>query len=207
MHYHKGGYRMRSMVCARRSVMGIVGVLGLFCFMGVAWADDFSADFVSKSNDPSRMPGKGKIYMKDQRMRMEHPQAVTISRPDKGVMWMLIPGQNMYVEQPYRPSPGLQKWSPEMESRARKVGTESVSGLMCTKYEIRGNQGTVHYWISEKIDFPVKMQDSGNSMLLENIKIGTVSGDLFEVPAGYRKFAMPSGGGGMPGRPGYPSKR
>jgi len=145
------------------------------------------------------MPGKGKIYMKGRLMRMEYPQAVTITRADKGVVWILMTEQNMYMEQAYQPHPGMENWTPEMEKKAKKVGTESVSGLTCTKYEMQGYEGTVHYWVSKKIDFPVKMEDVNSSMHLENIKIGKVSGDLFEIPSGYQKFSMTSGGTGMPG--------
>jgi len=184
-------------------------VLALFCFTGIAWADDFSADFIATSKAQSQMPGKAKIYMKGQLMRMEYPQAVTIARPDKGVIWILMTVQNMYMEQSYQPTPGMKKWTPEMEKAAKKVGTESVSGLMCTKYEMRGDQGRMYYWISKKIDFPVKMQEShsNSSMLLENIKIGTVSGDLFEIPSGYQKLSMPSGGTGMPGGMVFPPRQ
>jgi hypothetical protein len=181
-------------------------VLVLFCFIGITWADDFSADFTATAEAPSQTPVKGKVYMKGQLMRMEYPQAITIARPDKGVVWILITGQNMYMEQPYTPPPGMEKWSPELEKKAKKVGTESVSGLPCTKYEMRGDEGTVYYWVSKKIDFPVKIQASNSSILLENIKIGKVSSDLFEIPSGYQKFSMPSGGTGMPGGMGFPPR-
>jgi hypothetical protein len=197
---------MKTRVCGRQAARGIVMVLVFFCFIGITWADDFSADFIATSIAPSQTSGKGKIYMKGRLMRMEYPQAVTIARPDKGVVWILMQGQNMYMEQPYQPPPGMERWSPEIETKATKVGVESVSGLRCTKYEMRGYEGRVHYWVSKKIDFPVKIQDSNGSMLLENIKIGKVSGDLFEIPSGYQKFSMPSGGTGMPGGMGFPPR-
>jgi len=195
---------MKTIGCGRQAVRGFMIVLGLFCFIGITWADDFSADLIATSKGPSQMPGKGKVYMKGQLMRMEYPQAITIARPDKGVVWILMTGQNMYMEQPYQPPTGMKEWSPEMEKKATKVGAESVSGLTCTKYEMRGDEGKVYYWVSKKIDFPVKMQDTNSSMLLENIKIGKVSGDLFEIPSRYQKFSMPSGGTGMPGGTGFP---
>lgn len=197
---------MKTRVCRRQTARGIVMVLVLFCFIGTTWADDFSADLIATSKTQSQMPGKGKVYMKGQWMRMEYPQAITIARPDKGVVWMLLMGQNMYIEQPYQPQLGMKRWSSEMEKKATKVGTEPVSGLMCAKYEMQGDEGKVYYWVSKKIDFPVKIQESNSSILLENIKIGNVSGDLFEIPSGYQKFSMPSGGTGMPGGMGFPPR-
>jgi hypothetical protein len=197
---------MKTRVYSRQAARGLMMVLVLFCFIGIAWADDFSADLITASKAQSQMAGKGKIYMKGRLMRTEYPQAITIARPDKGVMWILMTGQNMFMEQPYQAPPGMKKWSPEMEKTATKVGTESVSGLACTKYEMRGYEGTVYYWFSKKIDFPVKMEDKNSSMLLENIKIGTVPGDLFEIPSGYQKLSMPSGVTGMPGGTGFPPR-
>jgi len=197
---------MKTRTFGRRAARGIVMILVLFCFIGITWADDFSADLIATSKAQSQMPGEGKVYMKGQLMRMEYPQAITIARPDKGVVWILMTAQNMYMEQAYEPPHGMKEWSPEMEKKAKKVGSESVSGLMCTKYEMQGYEGTVYYWVSKKINFPVKIQDANYSMILKNIKIGTVSGDLFEIPSGYQKFSMPSGGAGMPGGMGFPPR-
>jgi len=197
---------MKTRVFGRRAARGIVMILVLFCFIGITWADDFSADLIATSKAQSQMPGEGKVYMKGRLMRMEYPQAITIARPDKGVVWILMTAQNMYMEQAYQPPPGMKEWSPEMEKKAKKVGAESVSGLTCTKYEMRGDEGTVYYWVSKKIDFPVKIQDANYSIILKNIKIGKVSGDLFEIPSGYQKFSMPSGGTGMPGGMGFPPR-
>lgn len=182
---------------------GLIVVLGgiffFTLFSGIAAADDFSADFISKSSDPSDMPGKGKMYMKDGQMRMEMEGAVTIFRPEKGVMWILMEEQKMYMEQPLQGQGRMQSWNAGLANACNKVGKETVSGLVCTKYELKDQSPKVYYWISEKIDFPVKIQDDNGYMLLKNIKLGNVSGNLFELPAGYQKFAIP---GGMPGMPG-----
>ena len=200
---------MKGMVCGRQAVLGIVLVLSVLCFFGVSWAgEDFSADFTSKSTEPQDMPGQGKIYVKGNTMRMECSGAITIFNPDQGVVWILMAPQRMYMEQPIQNASGrMQQWNKEMERAAKKVGKESVSGLKCTKYELEHEGAKSYYWISDKIDFPVKMQDGNGSMLLENIQIGKVSGDLFKIPAGYRKFSMPSGASGMPGGMGLPSRQ
>jgi hypothetical protein len=195
---------MKGMIFSRGVTTGVAVILSLVFLFGMSWAaEDFSADFISKSSDPRDMPGQGKIYMKGNRMRIESSGAVTISNPDRGIIRIIMEQQRMYMEQPLQKAGGrMQEWNSSMENAAKKVGTETVSGLKCTKYELESGGYKVTYWISEKISFPVKMEDRNGSMLLKNIKLGKVSESLFELPPGYQKFSMPSMGGGMPGMPG-----
>ena len=82
---------MKGMIMSRGIATGVVVILSLVCVFGMSWAaEEFSADFISKSSDPRDMPGQGKIYMKGNRMRIESSGAVTISNPDKGVLWIII---------------------------------------------------------------------------------------------------------------------
>lgn len=179
-------------------ILALGGIFFFVLFSGTAAAAGFSADFISKSSDPQDMPGKGKMFMKDGLMRMEMSQAVTIIRPDKGVMWILMDRQKMYMEQRMQGTGQgrMQEWTPNLEKTAKKVGKETVSGYSCRKYELTQEGHTLYYWISKKISFPIKVQDDNGHMLLKNIKTGNVSDHLFELPQGYQKFAMP---GGMPG--------
>jgi hypothetical protein len=207
----EGGYRMKGMIFSRGRATGIVVILSIVFLFGMSWAaEEFSADFISKSSDPRDMPGQGKIYMKGNRLRIESSGSATISDPDRGVLLIIMEQQRMYMEQPLQNAGGrMQEWNSSMENAAKKVGTETVSGLKCTKYELESGGHKVTYWISEKISFPVKMEDRNGSMLLKNIEFGNVPGSLFELPPGYQKFSMPSIGGGMPGMPGgmgMPSK-
>jgi hypothetical protein len=169
--------------------------------VGISSAADFSADFVATS--PGEKEGRGKIYMQGNKMRMEPEtadgKAVTISRPDKKVVWILMEEEKMYMEQAYREDPRTQGWTPAREAQSKFVGNETVSGLPCKKYKAAGREQV--YWISEQIAFPVKMQDPDGTMLLKNIKIGKLPGSLFEIPSGYEKLAMPGMGPGMPGMP------
>lgn len=177
-------------------------------------AADFSADMVISARGEKE--AKGKIYMQGTRMRMEldgegDEKAVTISRPDKKVVWILMPEEKMYMEQAYQEDPKMKEWTPSMEEQSKLMGKETVSGMECKKYQVKGKE--TYYWISEKLNFPVKTQDPDATMVLKNIRMGNVQGGLFEVPKGYEKFSMPGMGipGGMPGMvpgvPGMPKQR
>ncbi len=170
--------------------------ISFFSLPVLSWSDDFSADMEVKSQGGMQMPGNSKILMKGKAFRIENPMAVTISRPDKGLVWVIMENQKMYMEQPYSQENQVSQWKPGMKETADKVGKETISGLTCTKYKVKSNEGAVYYWISDKIDFPVKMEGPSGEMVLKNIKIGNVSSKLFELPKGYSKFSM---GNMMPG--------
>ena len=73
---------------------------------------------------------------------------------------------------------------------------------MCSKYRYTfhdKSSGTAIYWISDKLQFPIKMQTQGipGSMSMEyrNIQEKTVPASLFNIPGGFQKMSMPM----MPG--------
>ncbi len=88
-------------------------------------AADFSADMVISARGEKE--AKGKIYMQGTRMRMEldgegDEKAVTISRPDKKVVWILMPEEKMYMEQAYQEDPKMKEWTPSMEEQSKLMG-------------------------------------------------------------------------------------
>jgi hypothetical protein len=173
----------------------------------VCSAGDFTANMTISARGEKEI--QGKLYMQGNKMRMEmgegEEKAVTITRPDKKVIWVLMPEEEMYIEQAYQEDPRMKEWTPSQEAQSKLIGNETVSGLNCKKYQVQGKQ--VFYWISEKISFPVKTQDPEGTMLLKNIQAGKVPDDLFTVPKDFEKVNMP-GMGGMPhGVPGMPKGR
>ena len=199
-------------------VKKIVLRLGLFmgilfltvpAFSGSSNAVDFSADMVNK------LPMgeiNGKMFFKGgnfrQEMMMGGQKHITIFRKDKGLVWVLIPAQMMYMEMQ---EGSRQNMAPvdldEIDKMGEKkyLGKEKVNGYMCSKYRYTlhdKSSGTAIYWISEKLNFPVKMEMDGQSghMVMEykNISEKTVPASLFNIPDGYQKMSMPM----MPGMPG-----
>jgi hypothetical protein len=164
----------------------------------LSWSAEFTADMV---HDFTGQALKGTVAFKDQKMRMEmngeEGPIVTIHRPDKNLIWMVMPGERMYMEMTYAPDPALEGWTGEKEQKAKLLGTEVVSGLNCKKYELVEDGQKVTYWIAEEIAFPVKVKTSEGAMRLENIRKGNVPAALFEPPAGFQKMTMPAMPGGM----------
>lgn len=167
---------------------------------------DFSADMINTSPMGTI---NGKAYFKEgnfrQEMVMGGANQVTIFRKDKGLVWLLMPDQMMYMEMD---GDGGQNMGPvdpdELEKMGKMeyLGKEKVNDYLCKKYRFTHNDpsfGTGTIWISEKLNFPVKMEMDGPSghMVTEyrNISEKTVPDALFNIPSGYRKMAMPM----MPG--------
>ena len=187
-----------------KKVLGaVICLFSVFFFISMVGcsapvAKDFSADFVSKSGPVSF---KGKMFFAKDKFRMENGQAVTISRIDKKIVWILMPGQKMYMEQPIKED-NTKGFSQKMEGEIKreKIGTETVNGVKADKYKITYKTGaktdSILQWIASGIEMPVKTSsiDGKWSMELKNIKFGSQPDSLFDLPKGYKKFSykMPS---------------
>jgi Domain of unknown function (DUF4412) len=171
-------------------------------------AADFSADMINKSPMGNI---KGKMFFKGgnfrQEMMMGGQKQITIFRKDKGVVWVLMPAQMMYMEMQAGSGQDMAPVDPdEIDKIGEKkcLGKEKVNGYMCSKYHYTlhdKSSGTVIYWISDKLNFPIKMKSDktsgGMTMEYRNIQEKTVPASLFNIPDGYQKMSMPM----MPGMP------
>lgn len=193
-------------ILTRFGRFGIILILFLLVLPISGSAGDFSADMINKSPMGTI---KGKAFSKKgnfrQEMVMGGRNQITIFRKDKKLIWMLMPEQKMYMEMD---GSGGQNMSPVDLDELKKVGKmeylgkENINGYECSKYRFThkdASLGTGIYWISEKLNFPIKMEMDGPSghMVTEyrNINEKTVPDDLFNIPSGYQKMSMPM----MPG--------
>ena len=167
------------------------------------FAQEFSADVVTTSKDGNF---SGKLYVSKDKVRMENPQSIMISRMDKDVMWLCLPDQKMYMEQPIDISSfsaGADKMPGEMNRQI--VGEEEIDGHMTDKYKVdysyEGKSGTTYVWLTRGGSIPIKSMAADGSWKMEykNFTTGPQSADLFELPAGYQKLSMdPSKMGNIP---------
>ncbi len=176
-------------------------------------AAEFSADMIQKSPMGNT---NGKVFVKGENLRQEMNMGgqnqIMIFQKEKGVVWILMPGQNMYMEMA---AGGEQSMAPptleEMEKMGDKkyLGEEKVNGYKCKKFSYTSNDpsvGTTTMWISKKLNFPIKTEMEGSSgpmsMEYKNIQEKKLPESLFKIPAGYQKMSMPS----MPNIPGMPKQ-
>ena len=180
---------------------------------GSGHAAEFSADMIQKSPMGNT---NGKVFVKGenfrQEMNMGGQNQIMIFQKEKGVVWILMPGQRMYMEMA---AGGEQNMAPptpeEMEKIGDKkdLGEEKVNGYKCKKFRYTSKDpsvGTTTMWISKKLNFPIKTEMEGSSgpmsMEYKNIQEKELPESLFKIPAGYQKISMPS----MPNMPGMPKQ-
>jgi hypothetical protein len=169
-------------------------------------AAEFSADMINTS-PMGRI--EGKMFFKEgnfrQEMMMGGQKQITIFRKDKNLVWVLMPAQMMYMEMQAGSRQNMTPVDPDQIDKLGEkeyLGKEKVNGYMCSKYRYTfhdKSSGTAIYWISDKLQFPIKMQTQGipGSMSMEyrNIQEKTVPASLFNIPGGFQKMSMPM----MPG--------
>jgi hypothetical protein len=182
---------------------------------------EFSAEMVDTQKEGK--PTTAKLYFAKDKLRIEsqtagaHGPGVIIMNYAKQTVIALMAQRQMYMEMPAQAqnkamgaAAGFfqagdvenacgdwQKMGHEGNS-CHKVGSDSVNGRSTVKYETTNASGDVsHFWLDPKLRFPVKWEGKNSGGELRNIQEGSQPASLFEVPAGYTKFEMPAGMGGM----------
>jgi hypothetical protein len=166
---------------------------------GIAWGAEFSALMMVK--DGSKI-FPGKIYVQNGKMRQEfvdeQGQTITIVRPDKKVVWVVVPDRRSYLEMPLKTKlPGQFIQIPPQALQKRLVGKDWVNGYETEKYEITMPGGRESeqqtFWVAPKLGLPIKMECRQRQFSLEyrSIKEEKVPERLFDLPLGYRKATTP----------------
>ncbi|MBI3607735.1 MAG: DUF4412 domain-containing protein [Nitrospirae bacterium] len=133
-------------------------------------------------------------FLDDGRQRMDiaaegHTMRL-IERPDKNVLYMVMPDEKMYLERPLEHrAPGK-----ETDLTIEKVGTESVKGQVCDKFKLSNSNGVAFFWANQQTQLPVRLQDDKSTIDWENYQIGAQPAALFDPPSGISKFEMPNMG-------------
>ena len=178
----------------------VAGVI--VCLSGSSIAAEFTADMLLKQAGETIT---GKVYVKGDKTRQEYLQRgeklVMIRRLDKGIVWVLMPKEKIYMEKSSREGAAS---DPQLDQTIKDkvvkkyLGKEEVNGYTCEKYQYiyhDTSQGTLTQWFSKKLNYPIKSEYKSPSgyMLTEykNIKEGKVADALFEVPGDYAKMSMP----------------
>jgi hypothetical protein len=201
----------------------LVVFIFLFLAVSAAFAyqmpQPFSADFSTTSAN-GNVNMKGKFYFSPPKVRMDmtdtgQRQAAgpfggkmsMIMDGDAKMAYMLMPDQQMYMEFPTNANnPMTQRqtqwqdfkgdpctFDKEHSATCKKLGTETVNGRSCDKWEVTQKNGDKEtLWIDQKLHFPVRVTNGQTTSDFTNIKEGAQDASLFKVPAGYRKFDMGS---------------
>ena len=183
----------------------------------------FSADMKMESAKGAAASASGKMYFDGGNMRMEMSQqghdVAMITNTKSQTTYMVMPQQHMYME--IHPGQGMMGRNiPSIKppsdpnnpcanqpgTTCTKVGTETVNGRVCDKWEFTNKDG--HHstaWVDQKLHFPIKtVGEDGSRFELSNVQEGSQPASLFQPPAGFRKMDMGGMMGGMGAQGGPP---
>mgnify|MGYP006268515037 CR=1 FL=1 len=148
-----------------------------------------------------------KISLKDGKQRVERSgrgrDMITIIRPDKNVIWMLMSDKKLYMEMPFdrqKQDIASQLSDPRMKTIKEFIGNDTADGHPAKKYHVtidRGGTREKSGYLWEAIDldnFPVMYQSEDKTIttVWKNITRGGVSDAQFEIPAGFTKMDVPA---------------
>jgi outer membrane lipoprotein-sorting protein len=183
----------------------------------------FSADFSTTSSN-GNVHMTGKFFFSLPKMRMDMADSGRqAAGPFSGKMSMIMDGsskiaymlmidQQMYMEFPMDQNNPMVQRMPKFQTfsgdpcsvtegaTCKKLGTETISGRTCDKWEMAEKNGEKEtLWIDQKLHFPIKtVSDKGMTTEFTNIKEGAQDAALFKVPPGFRKFDASMMGGQRP---------
>ncbi len=178
------------------TLLGFWGLLLVLAVPGPARGAEFSALMLVTDGAKTM---SGKIYVSDGKMRQEFldakGQTVTIVRPDRKVVWVILPWQRSYMEMPLKAGlPGQFIQIPPQALQKRQVGQERVNGFEAEKYEVRvpvaGGLEKQTFWVATKLGLPIKMECRERQFAMEykSIREEKVPENLFNVPPGLQKL-------------------
>jgi outer membrane lipoprotein-sorting protein len=175
--------------------------LALLLLPSAALAVEFSAQMLVKDGDKI-MPGK--IYVQGGLMRQEfndeRGQTITVVRPDKKVVWVILPQERTYMELPLKGRlPGQFIQMPPDAVQKRPLGKETINGYETEKYQVsvRSGEGVEFQtiWVAPKLGMPLKLVVERRRFSVEyrDIREGKQADRWFALPAGFQKLASPAG--------------
>lgn len=209
----------RSLRLAVLSLM-ILAFTSAFAYQG---PPPFSADVATTSAKGNvNMTGKAYFALPKMRIDMGGAGDAKAAGPFGGKITMIVDGaakvaymlmaeQHMYMEFPTDKESPMTLRMPKVEDMLRggdpcagregavckKVGTESINGRACDKWEMTEKSGkTETLWMDQKLHFPLKVIAGDITTVYTNIKEGAQDPALFKIPDGFRKMDM--GGGRRP---------
>jgi hypothetical protein len=184
----------------KRCFSGTILVASIFLAGGLARAAQFTATMITKAGG---MEIPARIFVKDNKVRNEvqfgGQNSIHILRPDKQVVWIILPQQKAYMEMPVTQE-AAQKLMPvtaEQMAKMTKVGSDTINGYACDKYETsmphQGKPVKITTWVANDLGMPIKVVAADGSFAVDykDIKPAQLEDSLFEVPKDYKKLNMP----------------
>jgi outer membrane lipoprotein-sorting protein len=203
--YQKPAIEQRVSVMSKRRLILFLSVVVVMTLSCSAFAAEFQADMKMEGGEETVI---GKIFVSGSLMRQEMDvpgggKSIGIVDGAKNIMYVIMPQEKMYMEFPNAQivlgDEDIEGWLSD-EADLKKIGTETIEGYKCDKYEVnykdpdRQAMGSSVIWIAQKLNFPIRGvtedEDGKVTVTYTNIKEGPQDKALFEIPKDYQKFAF-----------------
>jgi hypothetical protein len=199
---------------SRQVWTGLVVVIGFLLFGGVtARAQQFSADLVMVRHDGEAPTPAGRLRVSEKMVRLETPELADgffLIDGDTPSAYFVRPAARIFMQArqssrltrvfvPVDPADPCRQW----QAMAKLVGIAGQGDWHCerTGEETIGARDTIRYlavsgsgqefsgWIDAVRKFPLRIEtQDGTTVTAENIRDEPQPAQLFEMPAGLRKF-------------------
>ena len=193
----------------RKCLAVLVGLL--LSGAGAARAQQFSADLVVQ-HDGAASTAAGKLYVSGNKMRLETPElADGFFLIDSGVpsAWFVRPAARIFMDArqssrlvrtfvPVDPADPCRQWqamaklaglAEQGELRCERIGEETIGAQSTIRYRAICGSGELTGWIDAERKFPLRVKtEDGAVITAENIRDEPQPAQLFEMPAGLKKF-------------------
>ena len=188
------------MPCFRKGKCRWLLLVALALWPAAAPAAEFSGQMLTRVRETT-VPGR--IFVKDGKLRQEFiddkGQTITILRPDKKLIWVILPLERVYMEVPMKPKwPGQFIQIPPDAKQKRLVGSERVNGYDAEKLEVSvsSREGLERqlYWVPAKLGVPIKVEVPARKFSSEykGVQERPLADRLFEIPPGFEKVSKPA---------------
>ena len=128
--------------------------------------------------------------------KMGMARAVSITRPDQKLVYLIYPDLKSYAKMPAPPQ--IKPTNQTAQVVLTKLGEETIGGHPCVKNNatVTGNDGQTHQatlWNATDLkNFPIQVQSSEQgmtvTMLFRNINLARPDATLFDPPAGFTAY-------------------
>jgi hypothetical protein len=162
----------------------------------IEWPRQYVAEIVATMMGTR---SSSKLFVDGEKIRTETSVAgtetISIMRPDKKVVYSVMPAQRMYMETPYGDTPVADPI--KAKGHWEKVGNEIINEQECVKYRLtsehNGSKSVMFFWVN-KDKLPVRMSTEDGKAITDyvSIKKETPNSSLFDPPADYQKMEMPA---------------
>jgi hypothetical protein len=135
----------------------------------------------------------------EQMKAMGMDQMVSISRPDKNVMYIIYPGMQSYLENPMPAKKDAAAATAEFKMETTELGKESADGHACVKNKVvvtdaKGAKHESTVWNATDLKkFPVKIEttEQGHKAVMhfKDVSFSKPAASAFDAPGDFKKYS------------------